>query len=429
MKPYVVIGAGPSGLAAVRRLVEQDIPVIGVETHADVGGLWDINSSTSTMYDSAHLISSKSMTQFNDFPMRDEVATYPKHTELQAYFSDFADHFDLKKHYRFNTYVSWMEPVDGGWKLSLVANGVTEELDAAGVVLANGTLHEPKRLNLPGDFSGEQLHSSEYRDPAIFAGKRVLIVGCGNSGCDIAVDAVHRAKSVDMVVRRGYYFLPKFVMGKPTDTLGGLIKMPGQIKQVLDGLLVRLISGKPSQFGLPDPDYKMYESHPVINSMFLHHIGHGDISVRPNITEVSGNEVHFEDGKRAEYDLILEATGYVLHFPFIDRKHLNWQREAPDLYLKMFTPEHDNLFCVGMVEAAGLGWQPRDDQARIIARFIKGRAQNETGANKLWDKIRSRVYEPLNAGFNYLKLERMSFYVNKQAYLDALKKTAKQLEG
>ena len=428
MKPYIVIGAGPSGLAAVRRLIEEDIPVIGVETHHDVGGLWDIDSATSTLYNSAHLISSKSMTQFDDFPMREEVATYPKHTELRDYFNDFATHFDLKKYYRFNTYVSWMEPEDGGWKVRLICDGVTEEVAAAGVLLANGTLHEPKRLKLPGEFAGERLHSSEYRDAARFENKRVLIVGCGNSGCDIAVDAVHRAKSVDMVVRRGYYFLPKYVMGKPTDTLGGLVKLPGQIKQLVDGLLVRLISGKPSQFGLPDPDYKMYESHPVINSMFLHHIGHGDITVRPSIINCDGHTVHFDDGSSGEYDLILEATGYVLHFPFIDAAHLNWQREAPDLYLKMFTPEHDNLFCVGMVEAAGLGWQPRDDQARIIARFIKGRAQNSPGANKLWDKIRSRNYEPLNAGFNYLKLERMSFYVNKQAYLDALKKTVKQLE-
>jgi cation diffusion facilitator CzcD-associated flavoprotein CzcO len=387
MLPYVVIGAGPSGLAAVRRLLEKDIPVIGLEAHSGVGGLWDIDSKTSTMYDSAHLISSKSMTQFDDFPMRDDVATYPKHSELQQYFKEYADHFKVTEHYQFNCWVMRIEPIGSQWRVVYRQNGEQQELEAAGVIIAAGTLHEPKRLSLEGEFSGEQFHSSEYRSADVFEGKRVLIVGCGNSGCDMAVDAVHRASSVDMVVRRGYYFLPKFVMGKPTDTLGGVVKLPAKIKQWVDGLLVRLISGKPSQFGLPDPDYKMYESHPVINSMFLHHIGHGDIRVRPGISKVDDRTVYFSDGSHHDYDLILEATGYVLHYPFIDQALLNWSDMAPNLYLKMFTPRADNLFVVGMVEAAGLGWQPRDTQAQVIASFIEGRRRGSQSADRFWQTI------------------------------------------
>ena len=118
------------------------------------------------------------------------------------------------------------------------------------------------------------------------------------------------------------YFLPKFIAGTPTDTLGGKIRLPNWLKQRVDGTLVRLISGKPSRFGLPDPDYKMYESHPVVNSLFLHHIGHGDITVRPNIERLTENGAYFSDGNQAEYDLILQATGYKLHYPFIDKRHL-----------------------------------------------------------------------------------------------------------
>ncbi|AWL12181.1 Flavin-containing monooxygenase [Saliniradius amylolyticus] len=420
MKPYVVIGAGPMGLCTVRRLAELDIPVVGLEAHRDVGGLWDIDSPTSTMYDSAHLISSKRMTEFADFPMKAEVAAYPRHDEMREYFRDYARHFDLYKHYRFGCWVEAIEPDGDDWQVVYQQGEESKTLAASGVLIANGTLHHPKRVEFPGQFDGERLHSCDYRDPALFEGKRVLIVGCGNSGCDIAVDAVHRAHSVDMVVRRGYYFLPKFVAGKPTDTLGGKLRLPNRVKQWVDGTLVRLISGKPSDFGLPDPDYKMYESHPVVNSLFLHHIGHGDIQPRPGIERLTATGAEFKDGSNGQYDLILEATGYKLHYPFIDADHLNWQGDAPALYLNAFTPKHDNLFVMGMVEAAGLGWQGRDDQAQVVARFIQMRHQQPELAGQFMTKVKQCSNTRIDGGLDYLPLERMAYYVHKQDYLKAL---------
>ncbi|WP_416305370.1 flavin-containing monooxygenase [Neptunicella sp. SCSIO 80796] len=428
MLPYAVIGSGPMGLCTVRRLIEAGLPVIGFEIHSDVGGLWDIDSPTSTMYESAHLISSKHMTEFADFAMRDDVATYPRHDHLRAYFQDYAKHFNLYQHYRFNCRVENLQPQGDSWLVTYRHNEQSETIECSGVLLANGTLHHPKRADFAGKFEGERLHSSEYRHADIFANKRVLLVGCGNSGCDIAVDAVHRAKSVDMVVRRGYYFLPKFVAGKPTDTLGGKIKLPNKLKQIVDGTLVRLISGKPSDFGLPDPDYKMYESHPVVNSMFLHHIGHGDIKVRPAIDQLTAQGAIFADGQQAEYDLILEATGYKLHYPFIDPEHLNWQGDAPSLYLNMFTPQHDNLFVMGMVEASGLGWQGRDEQAKLVTRFILARQQDKTAAQQFMHQVRRLADKRIDGGMNYLKVERMAYYVHKGDYLAALEQASQALE-
>ncbi len=427
MKPYAVIGAGPMGLCTVRRLAEQNIPVIGFEIHSDVGGLWDINSQTSTMYESAHLISSRRMTEFNDFPMDDDVATYPRHDEMAQYLRNYAREFGLYDHYRFNTRVDNIEPHGDDWQVTVTCGDKTEVIDCAGVLLANGTLHEPRHGQFKGHFNGQMLHSSEYKSADVFAGKRVLIIGCGNSACDIAVDAVHRARSVDMVVRRGYYFLPKFVAGIPTDTLGGKIRLPNRLKQIVDGTLVRLISGKPSSFGLPDPDYKMYESHPVVNSLFLHHIGHGDIKVRPAIEQLTAEGAEFSDGKTAEYDLILEATGYSLHYPFIDEKYLNWQGDAPALYLNVFTPHFDNLFVMGMVEASGLGWQGRDDQAQLVADFIRAREDGSPAAEKLMQKVRAEAGQRVDGGLNYLKLARMAYYVHKADYLDAMASERKRL--
>ncbi|MEE4246195.1 MAG: NAD(P)-binding domain-containing protein [Kangiellaceae bacterium] len=435
MNPYVVIGAGPMGLCSVRRLAEAGIDVVGLEAHSDVGGLWDIDSPTSTMYDSAHLISSKKMTEFDDFPMADDVATYPSHAQLKGYFQDYAKHFDLYKHYKFGCWVEKVEPADNQqWRVVYRQDDTQHELIAAGVLLANGTLHHPNKIDLADEFNdqgeafkGDIMHSCDYRSADIFADKKVLIIGCGNSGCDIAVDAVHRAKSVDMVVRRGYYFLPKFVMGKPTDTLGGKIKLPNKLKQLVDGTLVKLISGKPSSYGLPDPDYKMYESHPVINSLFLHHIGHGDIKVRPTIKNLTSQGATFSDGASADYDLILQATGYKLHYPFIDKDLLNWQGDAPQLYLNVFNPNQPNLFVMGMVEAAGLGWQGRDEQAQLVAKVIKMKQDDPKAAQQFFDRVKRKFNQRIDGGMNYLKLERMAYYVHKAEYLNALASEMRQL--
>lgn len=427
MNPYVVIGAGPMGLCTVRRLAEKGIKVLGLEAHSDVGGLWDIDSPTSTMYESAHLISSKRMTEFDDFPMSHDVATYPRHDQLKHYFQSYATHFDLYRHYQFNCWVESVEPHNGQWRISYRKNDEQHQIIAAGVLLANGTLHHPKVIDFPGHFNGEQMHSAQYKSADIFADKRVLIVGCGNSGCDIAVDAVHRAKHVDMVVRRGYYFLPKFVAGIPTDTLGGKIRLPNWLKQRVDGTLVRLISGKPSHFGLPDPDYKMYESHPVVNSLFLHHIGHGDITVRPNIERLTDNGACFSDGSQAEYDLILQATGYKLHYPFIDKQHLNWVGDAPQLYLNVFNPLHPNLYVMGMVEAAGLGWQGRDEQAKLVANVIYLQQHQQQAADAFFDKVKAQASQRIDGGMQYLPLERMAYYVHKADYLAALSSEMQQL--
>ncbi|PKM29896.1 MAG: monooxygenase [Gammaproteobacteria bacterium HGW-Gammaproteobacteria-11] len=428
---YAVIGAGPMGLAAARNLQKLGIPFIGLELHSDVGGLWDIDNPHSTMYHSAHLISSKRMTEFAEFPMRDDVAAYPHHSEMRRYFHEYAEHFGLKRHYEFNTRVVNLSPEGDGWTLTSEHNGEQLSRHFDGILIANGTLHSPNRPTLPGEFAGQLMHSAEYRSPEVFKGKRVLIIGCGNSGADIAVDAVHQAAKVDMSLRRGYYFIPKFIKGKPSDTLGGKIKLPRPLKQRLDAALIRLLMGKPSDYGLPDPDYRMYESHPVMNSLILHHLGHGDITPRRDIARIDGYTVHFSDGESADYDLILQATGYLLDYPFIARQHLNWPAEAdaPQLYMNVFHPEHHNLFMLGMIEAAGLGWEGRNQQARLVALYIQQQQVGSSAAQTFNQLKRQRASTQLDGGYRYIKLARMAYYVNKEAYLQALQSHIEELQS
>ncbi|MEP5153423.1 NAD(P)/FAD-dependent oxidoreductase, partial [Planktotalea sp.] len=226
---FALIGAGPMGLAAAKLMVENGIPFQGFELNSDVGGLWDIDAPRSTMYESAHLISSKRMTEFTDFPMRDDVAEYPSHRELKQYFRDFAKHFALYDHYRFNSEVLSCTPLGGsgdGWQVTWRDDTGEHSEVFAGVMIANGTLSEPNKPSFKGEFTGELIHAANYRSPTQFTDKRVLIVGAGNSGCDIAVDAIHHGARCDLSMRRGYYFVPKYIFGKPADTMGGLIKLP-----------------------------------------------------------------------------------------------------------------------------------------------------------------------------------------------------------
>lgn len=459
-RPVAIIGAGPSGLAAARALSKHGIDWVGFDLAGDVGGLWNIDSPRSTVYNSAHLISSARTTEFTEFPMPADTPDYPDHRRLLAYFRDFADHFGLRDGFRFNTEVVRAEPLgagrDAGWRLTVREGGESDGdkpeggepdddkpdddntalVDAgefSAVVIANGTLSEPNIPGFAGEFTGQVRHTSQYKYPRELEGKRVLVVGGGNSGCDIAVDAVHHAASVDISVRRGYHFVPKYVFGRPADTLGGARPLPPRIKQFVDSRVLRMFTGDPTRFGFPAPDHKIYESHPVVNSLILQHVGHGDIGVRGDIDRFDGRTVHFVDGTSGDYDLVMLATGYLLHYPFIERGHLDWAdgSAAPDLYLNIFPSGRDDLAVLGMLEASGIGWQGRYEQAELVARYLAARrdpSQAGRAAVEAVDRGRRGPRPDLTGGYKYLGVDRMAYYVNKTAYRDTVTGLVQQMQ-
>lgn len=427
MSRYAVIGAGPSGLAAARALQKQGIEVEGFEASHGVGGLWDIENPRSTMYESAHLISSRTTTEFAEFPMR-TTADYPNHRVLREYFQDYADHFGLTSLFRFDTRVTRLEPRDGGWDLTFSRSDGEDTRWFAGVILANGTLAEPNVPTFAGDFAGELMHTSAYKSAAQLDDKRVLIIGAGNSGCDIAVDGVHHAASVDMSVRRGYYFVPRYLFGRPSDTLNQGKPLPARIKQAIDSRVLKAFTGDPVRFGFPQPDYRIYESHPIVNTMVLNHLGQGDLRVRADIERFDGHTVRFRDGSSGDYDLVMLATGYRLDYPFVDREHLHWRGASPRLFLNMFPPTFNGLYMMGMIEASGIGWQGRFEQAELLASYLAATESSTQAAERFRKRVTGSPWPDVTGGYHYLGLDRMSYYVNNHAYRAAVRRERDALE-
>jgi cation diffusion facilitator CzcD-associated flavoprotein CzcO len=393
---YLVIGAGPAGLAAIRSLKNAGLAVEAAERNADVGGQWLYGAQSSGVYASTHLISSKSTTAFADFPMPEDWPAYPSRIQIEQYFKDFAKKFDLYPLIRFNDGVAKLVRVGSGWRATF-DNG--EARDYEGVIIANGHLSDPLMPKVSGNFSGMLMHAKEYKSPEIFEGKRVLIVGMGNTGCDIVVDAVHRAKSVLWSVRGGNHFVPKFVAGKPADERNHKAKivLPKWLRSRLHEPIARLLAGPPERFGLPKPEHRLYDRTPIVNSLVLLHLGQGDAKVRTPVKSFEGSTVIFEDGKRDEADIVIFATGYKITFPFLDDlAPLNWQSQfgAPRLYMNMFPQEDNCLFVAGLLEGAGVGWPGRALQTDLIATYLKAKKEKPSAAQEFRREIERYYAKP-----------------------------------
>jgi len=386
---YLVIGAGPAGLAALRSFRDAGLAVEGAERNADVGGQWLYGAPSSAVYASTHLISSKATTAFADFPMPADWPAYPGRAQIEQYFKDYAKHFALYPLIRFNDGVARLERSGGKWRATF-DRGETRDYD--GVVIANGHLSDPLMPKISGNFSGTLLHAKEYKSPEIFEGKRVLISGMGNTGCDIVVDAIHRAKSVLWSVRGGNHFVPKFIAGKPADERNHTTKivLPKQLRSMLHEPVARFLVGPPERFGLPKPSHRLYDRTPIVNSLVLQHLGQGDVSLRRPVQAFDGNAVIFQDGKRDEIDVAVFATGYQITFPFLDDlAPLNWQPQfgAPRLYMNVFPPDDNGLFVAGLLEGAGVGWPGRALQTDLIAAYVKAKKEKPAAAQEFRREI------------------------------------------
>jgi hypothetical protein len=433
-----VIGAGAAGLTAVKNLREYGFGVDCYERETAVGGVWNARNSRSPMYHSAHLISSKPFTQFPDFPMPDSWPDYPHHAQVLAYLERYADHFGLREHIWFGTEVTRVAATaDGRWDVTISGSrggGSDRTQRYSAVVVANGHNWSPKMPAYEGlaDFQGEVIHSAQYKDASQLRGKRVLVVGAGNSGCDIAVEAAQQARRCWHSSRRGYWYAPKYAYGRPADQVNDIahaLRVPLWLRQRLFQRTLRRTVGDLTRFGLPAPDHKVYETHPIANSLLPYYLGHGDITPVPDVARFTRDGVEFTDGRVAEPDLVVLATGFLPRFEFLAPDVLNVDTDGrPRLYLHLFSPTHPTLAVAGLLQPDGGVLAMMHWQAVTVAAWLRLRESDPARAEQFW----RRQHSVATGRFNRARVKESTrhwFEVNHIDYLRAIDNTLRAMEA
>lgn len=413
---YCLVGAGPAGMVMARVLIAEGVPFDWYERQPDVGGIWTMDDPDSPMYASAHFISSRFTSGFVGYPMPDDFPDYPSWEQVRDYLRAFARAFGLYDHLTLGTEVVGAVPLaEDRWQVRL---GDGRVLEYDGLIVAPGVTWHPSIPQVQGadDFLGQVRHSVTYRNAQEFAGRRVLVVGAGNSGVDIACDAARSADAAYLSVRRGYRYLPKHVHGLPTDAvLTGAIDPPRGVSLGGDPAdLIDALVGDLTRLGLPAPDHGLLASHPIMNTQVLHYLQHGDLVAKPDLARLEPTRAVFVDGSTAEVDVVLLATGYQYLLPFLDPDLLEWDRGRPRLYLNMLSRELDSLYVLGFVEFAGAAYQRFDEMAQVIAMDIRARETGEHRDRLRW--LKQHDDPDLTGGIRYLDSDRHANYVEVEAF-------------
>ena len=371
MTRYCIIGAGPAGLASLKAMLDAGHEVDCFEKSDTIGGHWNHD------YDALHLITSRQVTGFAEFPMPAHWPLFPHRNQMLEYFHLYADAFDLRRHITFGISVDAVEPIatDGpvgsaGWIVT-TSDGMRREYD--GVLVANGHLWDQKIPEVPGTYTGKQIHSGSYRNTGDIEGRRVLVIGSGNSGCDLAVDAAQQHFDTHIVMRRGHHFQPKTFFGKPRSELAWMQEYTFEEQDLIARLMMRVSVGEASDYpGMPLPDHRaLADGPPVVNDLLLYWIQHGRITVRPGIERFDGTTVHFSDGTSDDFDTILWATGFHASLPFLDDTLLVKQDGVPLRVGGAVVPlDLEKLYLVGMIGARGPQPPIYPIQADLALRMI-----------------------------------------------------------
>ena len=372
MSRYCVIGAGAAGVSALQQLREAGYEVECFEKTDRVGGHWH------TDYEALHLITSRDMTSFEDFPMPRDYPHFPRRDQVRAYIESYAQHHGHYDLITFGTEVTSVTPEPAGagpvgstgWRVRTLRG---DEGVFDGVLIANGHLWSPYVPEIPGEFTGRQLHTSEYNNVGDLDGNRVLVVGAGNSGCDVAVDVAQHRLEADVVMREGLHFQPKTYFGVPRQEVPFLAEFSPDEQDLISRLLARVSIGQNHSYpGMPSPESRtLAGGATTVNDLLLYWVHHGRVGIRPGITRLDGRSVHFADGTAAEYDSIIWATGFNVSLPFLDDDQITWRSGVPVRYAGGILPEGaEKLYFVGLIAPRGPQIPIYGVQSELIARMI-----------------------------------------------------------
>ena len=381
-----IIGAGPSGLVSAKVLREHDVAFDWFELGSGIGGNWRYGNDNgrSAAYESLHIDTSKERMEYSDFPMPAEWPDYLHHTQVLEYLESYAAHFRLASRPTFRTRVTHVAPADAGRWLVTTAprdggDPSTSIYDA--VLIANGHHWDPSVPDFGGSFSGEVMHSHDYRTPDVLAGKDVIVVGIGNSGTDIAVEAAEHARSVVLSTRRSAHIVPRYLFGRPVDqfTSARFARLPIWAQRIPYRALLLAARGRQSSYGVPVPKHKLLQEHPTLSQDLLGLVRDGAIIIKPNIERLDNGKVRFVDGTASRADLLMYATGYRISFPFLPDEVLRVKDNVIPLYRKVIHPEQSGLYFMGLIQPLGAIMPLVELQAEWVARILQGAPLPSTG--------------------------------------------------
>ncbi|MGW3632162.1 flavin-containing monooxygenase [Streptomyces sp. NPDC005122] len=426
MRKVCVIGAGSSGIAACQVLAERGIDYDCFELGSYVGGNWRYmnDNGQSSAYRSLHINTSRQIMEYASFPMSDEYPVYPGHAHIARYFDGFVDHFGLRPSIRFRTEVVEVVSSEGRWAVTSRDRGTNDRETAVydAVLVANGHHWKPRwpRPGIAGvaGFEGTQLHSHDYRTPEPYADRRVLVLGIGNSACDIAVETSRVSRRTFLAMRRGAHILPKYLFGTPTDHLthSWLSRAPLAVQDRGLRILLRLSRGRLADYGLPAPAHRILAAHPTISDDLLSRLGHGDITVKPAPRQAGAGHVSFDDGSSEEIDTIIYCTGYDIAFPFLEDELIDLADNDPGLYHRVASPDRPGLYFIGLVQPLGAIMPLAEAQSQWVADLLQNRCALP-GREEMLDEV--RTYRARTAR-RYVASTRHTIQVDAQAYLKEL---------
>jgi dimethylaniline monooxygenase (N-oxide forming) len=408
-----VIGAGAGGVCAAKHMIGAGFDVTVYEAGSHVGGLWvyENDNGRSQAYRNLSIISSRRFTRFSDFDFDDRTPRFPTHRDMARYLDSYAEHFGVKERTRFRTRIAQVKPAFDPateaprWLVTTEA-GEQDEYDA--VLIATGHLNEPNHVPELQEFGGEYRHSSSYRYADDLVGKRICVVGVGNSGVDIASDVCSVAGRTVLVARSGVVIQPKVLFGIAFSDIAISLRrrwIPAWLRNRLIKAVVYTAHGDLSRLGIRSPKGR---THPTLSESIVADIEYNRVAVKPGITGISGKTVTFADGSSEEFDVLFGATGYVVSLPFVPDDVVPVRGNHVDLYKRIFSPDWPGLAFVGMLNPLSTLNRIFEEQSRLIALHLAGKvalpgaaamradidAKNRRSAQIYTDSPRHEMEEP-----------------------------------
>ena len=427
-KRVAIVGAGACGICAAKYLLEVGFDVTVFEIGTQIGGMWVYrnDSGRSSAYRTLHINTSRGVTRFSDLDFDAATQDFPDHFDMHRYLAAYAEHFRVVPHIRFNSRVTQVRPLFDQtreaprWEVRL-ANGSTESFDA--VIVASGHLTKPLEVDAFKKFNGEYLHAHHYREPEPFVGKRVCVVGIGNSACDIASDLCVTSPRCVLVARSGVLILPKLLFGRAFTDITARIQrpwIPRALRRRITRFLTWLAHGDMTRLGFQRPTAL---THVTSNATVVTDIAYRRIEVKQGIETVEGNVIRFVDGTAEPFDVLIAATGYAIDLDFIPENVMKVVDNQLGLYMRIVPPDWPGLYFMGFFNTDTALNMVFEHQARWVRELLLDNARLPDAAT-----MRAAIAERAAwyAG-QYKQSIRHSVEEEHVRYLTDLRTTLKQM--